>query len=56
MDEIDKLADEAKIEVEARRPSDQVAAASMPQQGGGTEEMPNTEEPQMGMDQQPQQF
>ena len=55
MDEIDKLADEAKIEVEARRPSDQVAAASMPQQGG-TEEMPNTEAPQMGMDQQPQQF
>jgi hypothetical protein len=47
MDEIDKLADEAKIEVEARRPSDQVAAASMPQQGG-TEAMPNTEPPQMG--------
>lgn len=51
MDEIDKLADEAKIEVETRRSSDQVAAASMPQQGG-TEEMPNTEEPQMG--EQPQ--
>ena len=52
MDEIDKLADEAKIEVEARRPSDQVAAASMPQQGG-TEAMPNTEPPQMG-EEQPQ--
>ena len=52
MDEIDKLADEAKIEVEARRPSDQVAAASMPQQGG-TETMPNTEPPQMG-EEQPQ--
>jgi hypothetical protein len=52
IDEIDKLADEAKIEVEARRSSDQVAAASMPQQdGGGGEAMPNTEPPQMGGDQ-----
>ena len=54
MDDINRLEDEARIEVEADKSSDQVVASSMPQQGEqapGGEGMEGQQNPDQGMPQ-----